>query len=187
MIIGNCAPQGGSTPGEIGAATDAALSDFEFTEVILMFGFSRWVENCMAAAQIRGLAALDILVLHAVNHRARGRRLSDIAMVLNIDQTHLIAYALKKLAAAGFVQVQRIGRERHYEASPAGDAACFAYREVRAKHLAATLSWMANPDGELNRCTTFLRAMTALYDQASRFATAEAQGQPRPPPVRTKT
>jgi len=32
----------------------------------------------------------------------------------------------------------------------------------------------------------FLRTMTALYDQASRFATAETAGQPKLPPVHTK-
>jgi len=33
---------------------------------------------------MRGLNALDILVMHTVNHRARGKRLSEICMVLNI-------------------------------------------------------------------------------------------------------
>lgn len=178
-----------ASPGEAEvpeSAADDALSDFEYAHIILMFGFSRWVENCMEAAQVRGLNALDILVLHAVNHRARGRRLVDVAMVLNVGETHLIAYALKKLVAAGLVAVRRIGRERQYEATPMGDAACLAYREVRSRHLVESLAWMADAPGELSRCTGLLRAMTALYDQAGRFATAEAQSYPRPPPVRTK-
>jgi hypothetical protein len=45
---------------------------------------------------------------------------------------------------------------------------------------------MADAAGELGRCTSLLRAMTGVYDQAGRFATAETHGRPRPPPVRTK-
>lgn len=163
-----------------------ALSDFEFALIILTFGFSRWVESCMAAAAIRGLGALDILVLHAVNHRARGRRLSEICTVLNIDDSHLVSYALKKLNAGGLVKVERKGRERHYETTDKGDAACLAYREVRERFLVDSLSWMANGNDELPRSAAFLRTMTAIYDQAGRFATAASLERPPVPPVRTK-
>ncbi|MDB6082467.1 MAG: hypothetical protein JWN43_348 [Gammaproteobacteria bacterium] len=172
-------PEQTASPGDI-------LSGFEYSLIILMYGFSSWVENCMAAAHVRGLGALDILVLHAVNHRARGRRLSEIGMVLNIDDTHLVGYALKKLVAAELVEVRRIGRERHYETTALGDQVCFRYRQVRDEHLVSSLSWMADAGGELSRAAAVLRTVTALYDQAGRFATAESHGQPRPPPVRTK-
>ena len=66
-----------------GASQD--LSSFEFALITLMFGFQSWVQDCMDAAGFRGLSPMDILVLHAVNHRARGRRLTEICMVLNID------------------------------------------------------------------------------------------------------
>ena len=36
-------------------------------------------------------------------------------MVLNIDDTHLVAYSLKKLVAARLIVVKRQGRESHYE------------------------------------------------------------------------
>jgi len=163
-----------------------ALSDFEFSLIILTFGFSRWVESCMAAAAVRGLGALDILVLHAVNHRARGRRLSEICTLLNIDDSHLISYALKKLIAARLVQVERKGRERHYETTAEGDDACLRYREVRERFLVDSLTWMANRNDELPRSAGFLRTMTAIYDQAGRFATATSRDRPPVPPVRTK-
>jgi predicted MarR family transcription regulator len=63
------------------------LSAFEFAFIVLMYGFNRWVETCMAVAQVPGLAALNILVLHAVNHRSRGKRLSEICTMLNIDES----------------------------------------------------------------------------------------------------
>src|SRR3954465_8219648 len=107
------------------------LSDFEFTLIIVMYGFSRWVQTCMTASNVRGLSAVDILVLHAVNHRARDRRLHEICMVLNIDESHLVAYALKKLTAAGLVSSRTERREHHYSTTSQGDEACLAYRRTR--------------------------------------------------------
>lgn len=163
------------------------LSELEFAIINLSYGFSRWVETCMAASGTRGLSRTDILVLHAVNHRARGRRLAEICMVLNIDDTHLVAYSLKKLVAAGLAAVRRIGRESHYESTEAGDAACLDYRRVREQFLVTSVRWLT--DGRqpsmLPETTLLLRTLTALYDQAGRSATAANSG-PQPPPVRTK-
>lgn len=162
------------------------LSGLEFAIINLMYGFQRWVETCMAAAPLRGLAALDILVLHAVNHRARRRRLAEICTVLNIDDSHLVAYALKKLVAAGLVHVERQGRERHYSSTPAGDAACLAYRKVRERYLVPGLALVIESRGDLVREAVFLRTLSGIYDQAGRLAMAESPHEPGPPPVRTK-
>ncbi len=140
----------------------------------------------MQAAGVRGLNALDILVLHSVNHRARGRRLSEICMVLNIDDSHLVAYSLKKLAAAHLVLVTPKGRERHYETTPKGETACVDYRGMRENYLVPSLSWVAGRHDTVRDTAGFLRTMTALYDQAGRFATAATAGQPKLPPVHTK-
>jgi predicted MarR family transcription regulator len=182
--------------GPSGPSTDAAgfvpnaasrdLSEFEYALIILTYGFQRWVENCMEAANVRGLNALDILVLHAVNHRARGRRLAEICMVLNIDDTHLVAYALKKLAAAHLVLVTPRGRERHFETTAKGEAACLAYRVVREDFLVPSLAWVAGRHDTVRDTAGFLRTMTALYDQAGRFATAASAGAPKTPPLHTK-
>ena len=164
----------------------AILSEFEFTLIIVMFGFSRWVETCMAAANVRGLGALDTLVLHAVNHRARDRRLSEICTVLNIDESHLVAYALKKLVAAKLVAFHTKGREHHYATTAAGDEACLAYRRVREEFLVKSLSWIGDGVADLERLGALLRAMSGLYDQAGRFATAASIRQPKAPPLHTK-
>jgi len=162
------------------------LSEFEYALIILMFGFQRWVANCMGAANVHGLNALDTLVLHTVNHRARGKRLAEICMVLNIDDTHLVTYALKKLAAADLVLVTPHGRERHFETTARGEKACLDYRVVRENFLIPSLSWISGRDDTVTDTGGFLRMMTALYDQAGRFATAATAGQPKAPPVHTK-
>jgi len=172
-------------PGEphpfVASAQSRELSEFEFSLIILMFGFQRWVVNCLEAAQFRGLGALDVLVLHAVNHRARGRRISEICMVLNVDDTHLVTYALKKLVAAELVQVSARGRERHYETTPMGDRACMEYRRVRETFLIPALSWLSGERSVVRDAAAFRRTMTAIYDQAGRFATAESTDAPQAP------
>jgi len=177
-------------PGEphpfVASPQSRELSEFEFSLIILMFGFMRWVENCMEAASFRGLNALDALVLHAANHRARRRRLADICMVLNIDDSHLVSYSLKKLVAAGLVKVLPIGRERHFETTPLGDEACIGYRKVRERFLVPSLAWLSAERNMVHDAGAFLRTMTAIYDQAGRFATAESNAAPKPPPLHTK-
>lgn len=176
-------------PGEphpfVASEQSRELSEFEFSLIILMFGFQRWVVSCMEAARYRGLGALDVLVLHAVNHRARGRRVAEICMVLNVDDTHLVTYALKKLVAAGLVKAGARGRERHYETTLTGDQACMDYRRVRETILIPALSWLSGERNVVRDAGAFMRTMTAIYDQAGRFATAQSAAAPVPP-VHTK-
>jgi predicted MarR family transcription regulator len=168
------------------SALSRKLSEFEFAVFTLMFGFQTWTEMCMAAADVRGLSSMDILVLHAVNHRARGRRQLDICMVLNVEDVHLVAYSLKKLVAAELVVAVPEGRERYYETTPRGDEACLAYRRVREEFLVPNLAWISGGEDVLNETAGFVRTMTALYAQAGRFATAATAGRVKSPPLRTK-
>lgn len=162
------------------------LSDLEFSLINITYGFPRWVEACMVASGTRGLGATDILVLHAANHRAKGRRLAEISMVLNIDDTHLVAYALKKLIAADLVVVKRQGRESHYETTARGDEVCLEYRNVRDQFLVENVKWLieGRPKTTLSDSTLFLRMLTTIYDQSGRSATAASS--PSSPPLRTK-
>lgn len=175
-----------ATPGFEPSLSSKELSDFEYALIILMFGFQRWVGNCMGAANVHGLNALDTLVLHAVNHRARGKRLADICMVLNIDDTHLVTYALKKLAAAGLVRVTPRGRERHFETTLGGEQACLQYRTVREQFLVPSLAMLKGREDPVAQTAHLLRMMSTLYDQAGRFATAATAGIPKAPPLHTK-
>lgn len=181
------APDDAPGPGPfVASALSMDLSEFEFAMFTLMFGFLSWTESCMAAADVRGLNSLDILVLHAVNHRARRRKQTEICMVLNIEDTHLVAYALKKLMAAELVHAIVEGRERCFETTAKGEAACQGYRRVREDFLVPNLSWIAGGDKVIKETAGLLRTMTALYAQAGRFATAATAGRPKSPPLHTK-
>jgi predicted MarR family transcription regulator len=162
------------------------LSDWEFAHITFSFGFVRWVEKCMEATGLRGLTALDVLVLHAVNLRARRRRVSEISMVLNVDDSHLVAYSLKKLVAAKLVQTVRDRRESRYETTPYGDEACKAYMSIRQTFLIPMVNMVANVANEMGHMATVVTILTGIYDQAARQATAHAELLPKLPPVRTK-
>lgn len=162
------------------------LSDYEFAQITFYFGFHRWVEKCMEATGLRGLTALDVLVLHAVNRRARHRRLAEISMVLNVDDSHLVAYSLKKLVSADLVRVIKDGRESRYESTDAGDEACASYLAVRRDFLVTGLSNIADAEIKIGHMAQLLPILTALYDQATRFVTASTSVIPKKPPVRTK-
>ena len=90
--------------------------------------------------------------------------------MLNVEDTHVVGYSLKKLLAAGLAQGEKVGKEVFYSPTAAGEAAVAKYREVREACLIANLDTERNTDiGEPAR---LLRTMSGLYDQAARAATS---------------
>ena len=146
------------------------LSELEFGLIVAWNAFSRWAVRCMAAAGCPDLTITDVLVLHHICHRARNKKLGDICFVLNVEDTHVVGYSLKKLLAAGLAVGEKVGKEVFYSPSPEGEAAVARYREVREDCLVANLDTAKNADiGETAR---LLRGMSGLYDQAARAATS---------------
>jgi len=89
---------------------------------------------------------------------------------LDYEDTHVVAYSLKKLVAAGLVQAEKQGKEVFYSPTPQGEAFVQQYRVVREECLVKNLDTELNADiGELAR---LLRTMSGLYDQAARSASA---------------
>ena len=146
------------------------LSELEFGLIVAWNAFSRWAVRCMAAAGSPDLTITDVLVLHHICHRARNKKLGDICFVLNVEDTHVVGYSLKKLLAAGLAQGEKVGKEVFYSPTATGEATVARYREVREACLIANLDTDRNPDiGEMAR---LLRTMSGLYDQAARAATS---------------
>jgi predicted MarR family transcription regulator len=146
------------------------LSELEFGLIVAWNAFSRWAMRCMAAAGCPDLTITDVLVLHHINHRARNKKLADICFVLNYEDTHVVAYSLKKLVAADLAQAEKLGKEVFYSPTAAGEAAVQKYRDVREACLVDNLDAERNADiGDMAR---LLRTMSGLYDQAARAATS---------------
>ncbi|WP_423197273.1 MULTISPECIES: winged helix DNA-binding protein [unclassified Cupriavidus] len=148
------------------------LSEFEFGLNTAYNAYSRWVVRCMGAAGVRDLTFLDVLVLHHVNHRGRAKRLADICFVLNVEDTHLVTYALKKLTGLGLVAGERVGKEATYATTPAGAEACARYREIREQCLTSNFTEGSEENLEIGELARLLRVLTGLYEQAARSATS---------------
>jgi predicted MarR family transcription regulator len=147
-------------------------SEFEFGLIIAFNAFSRWMVKCMAATGHTEMSPLEILVLHNVNHRGRDKRLSDICFLLNIEDTHTVNYALRKLSKAELVETEKRGKEVFYRTSKTGADLCDAYRNVRDQCLLEGLARMDMSGDELREIGANLRALSGQYDQASRAASS---------------
>lgn len=156
--------------GHLAAGAMPALSEIEFACVMYGHAFQRWIVRCMAAAGLADLSALDVLVLHHVNHRAKPKTLADICLVLNIEDTHTVAYALKKLERAKLIRSGRRGKEKLALATPAGEAACRRYAEVREALLVESVLSSGLDGPMLSEMARRLRSLSGHYDQAARAA-----------------
>ena len=147
-------------------------SELEYGMIIAYNAFSRWMSRCMAAAGRVDLTPLEILVLHNTNHRGRDKRLSDICFLLNIEDSHTVNYALRKLLKMDLLVSEKRGKEVFYRTSAEGAALCDAYRRVREQCLLDGLGRMDISGEALREMATNLRALSGLYDQASRAASS---------------
>lgn len=148
----------------------AEMSEFEFGLIVAGNAFHRWIAHCMSGAGLKDLTALDVLVLHHVTHRARDKRLADICFIMNVEDTHLINYSLKKLQNMAVVASRKNGKEVTYAATDLGRSYVLRYREIRETCLINAL----NADDALNRdigeLARLLRLLSGIYDQAARSA-----------------
>lgn len=147
------------------------LSELEFALTIANNAFQRWIVRGTTAAGVPDLGALDVLVLHTVNHRGRPKKLADICLVLNMEDTHIVSYALKKLEKLGLVESARQGKEKYAATTAEGAALCERYREIREACLIGAVEGMAEKS-DISELARLLRAISGLYDQAARAATA---------------
>jgi predicted MarR family transcription regulator len=152
------------------SARSVELSELEFGLIVAWNAFSHWAVRCMAAAGCPELTITDVLVLHHICHRARNKKLGDICFVLNVEDTHVVGYSLRKLLAAGLAAGDKVGKEVFYSPTAAGEAAVMRYREVREACLIDNLQ--ADRNADIGETARLLRTMSGLYDQAARAATS---------------
>lgn len=157
----------------LAAGQAAELSQLEYALINAGNAFERWMVHCMAAAGVPNLSPLDVMVLHHTNHRGREKTLSSICLVLNIEDSHLVNYSLKKLRKLELVDTRRRGKESVYSTSEQGKELCKHYGEVRETCLLDTLTALGGTSMEdISEVARRLRALSGVYDQAARSATS---------------
>lgn len=147
-----------------------ALSELEFGMTLAGNAFERWMVRCMTAAGEPGLTSIDVQVLHSANHRGRPKRLSDLCIMLGIEDTHVVIYAIKKLEKRGLVKSTRSGKEKLVGATPKGVEACIRYRSVREALLVESVKGLGLDPKAISSVAATLRALSGHYDQAARTA-----------------
>lgn len=149
-----------------------ALSEVEFALTMANHAFQRWMVRCMTAAGLPGLSALEVLIVHLVNHRERPKSLADICLVLNIEDTHLANYAIKKLVTQKLVRTGRKGKEKTVAITPRGAEVCARYGEIREALVVRAARQMGHDPANISRMASLLRTLSGAYDQAARAAAA---------------
>jgi len=146
------------------------LSEYEYGLITASNTFNRWIVRCAAAAGLKDLGSLDVLVLHSINHRDRAKKLADLCFVLNIEDTHTVAYSCRKLLKLSLIQSEKRKKESFYSVTAQGRTACERYREIREDCLVDALKTLGVGNTEVGAAAATLRALSGLYDQAARAA-----------------
>ena len=147
-----------------------ALSELEFALTMANHAFQRWMPRCMTAAGGPAMSPLEVLIVHLVNHRERAKTLADICLMLNIEDTHLANYAIKKLVEHGLVKAGRNGKEKTIAITEEGAKLCERYREEREALMVKAARQLGHDPEEMSRLSGMLRSLSGAYDQAARAA-----------------
>lgn len=154
----------------LAAGGSPALSELEYGLILASHAFHRWMVRCMAAAGVPGLTPIEVMLLNTVRHRDRPKTLADICLVLDIEDTHVANYALRKLEAAGLVRTGRAGKAKTTEITEAGSAALARYFDVRERLLVRATEVSGMSQSSLSDGAAQLRALSGTYEQAARAA-----------------
>ncbi|HYC26344.1 MAG TPA: winged helix DNA-binding protein [Roseiarcus sp.] len=149
---------------------DPALAEFETGLVLAGHAFARWLVRAMSGAGFPDLSPTDVMVLHCVDHPDRRKRQADIRLALNIEDTHLVAYAIKRLERLGLVASAIVAKEKQVTITEKGEEACRAYREIRRTLLVQSVKAIGFEEGRLMKLGARLRALSGHYEQAARAA-----------------
>ncbi|WP_336965590.1 winged helix DNA-binding protein [Sphingobium aquiterrae] len=153
----------------LAAGASPALSELEFSLTLVATAYHRWIARCAAAAG-QQLSPMEVLVLHSIRHRDRPKRLNDITLVLDIEDTHLATYAIRKLETAGLVRAKRAGKEKLLVATEKGIEFCELYRQIREKLLVGRARAGGPSEEDLSEMAERLRGLSGSYNQAARAA-----------------
>ncbi|WP_192798752.1 winged helix DNA-binding protein [Brucella intermedia] len=146
------------------------MSEVEYGLILASHAFSRWMVRCMAAAGLPGLSPIEVLILHSIRHRDREKKLADICLVLDIEDTHIATYAIRKLESAGLLTTGKAAKEKTVKITAKGAEACARYAQIRERLLVDSTSNARPSEEALSEVAALLRFMSGAFNQATRSA-----------------
>lgn len=147
-----------------------AMSEVEYGLILASHAFSRWMVRCMAAAGLPGLSPIEILILHSIRHRDREKKLADICLVLDIEDTHIATYAIRKLEKAGLLTTGKAAKEKTVKITAKGAEACAHYAQIRERLLVDSTANARPSEETLSELAALLRFMSGAFNRATRSA-----------------
>ncbi|NMA99074.1 MAG: winged helix DNA-binding protein [Phyllobacteriaceae bacterium] len=136
--------------------------------IVAKNAFEQWVTRCGTASGVTGYSPLELLILHLIDYISRPKRMADICFALKIEDTHLVSYALKKLAKGGFVESFRQGKDTVFVNTPQGAILVSTYRDVRKQVLSRAFQSLTKGTVNLEEMADTMRAFASVYEQAAR-------------------
>lgn len=146
------------------------MSEVEYGLILASHAFSRWMVRCMAAAGLPGLSPIEVLILHSIRHRDREKKLADICLVLDIEDTHIATYAIRKLENAGLLTTGKAAKEKTVKITAKGADACARYAQIRERLLVDSTVNARPSEETLSEVAALLRFMSGAFNQATRSA-----------------
>lgn len=146
------------------------ITRFEQSLQVLKNSFDQWVRRCGARAGLAGFASIEIEVLHIIGRAKDARRIADICFVLNIEDTHIVTYAVKKLLKGGLVLSTRHGKEALFSITPEGGERMLAYAGVKRQLLLEASERFSEQEIDLEKLAEKVQLLSAMYEQAARRA-----------------
>lgn len=144
------------------------MTQFELSMIAASHAQEQWVLRCASVAGLKGYSSIDLLVLHMVGYGSK--RTSDICFALNMEDTHIVSYALKKLQRAKLVESERIGKDTFFVPTEQGRAHIADYKAIRKRYLIRALAKLTGGGLDFEQLTDMLRVLSGLYEQAARSA-----------------
>lgn len=154
----------------LASGSSPSLSELEYGVILFTQAFDRWIVRCMTAAGIPNLSRIEIMIINSVRHRGRPKTMSDLCLVLDIEDMHVASYAVRKLEQAGLVETSKVGKEKKIGTTEKGVAALARYFEIRERLLVDTTKSTGLSENELSDIASHLRALSGYYLQAARSA-----------------
>ena len=90
--------------------------------------------------------------------------------MLNIEDTHLVTYSLKKLDANKLLSSGKRGSEKTVTLTAKGEEVVQRYRKVRESLLVQSVKSAGMDERRLSEIAALMRALSGHYDQAARAA-----------------
>ena len=148
----------------------SSITRFEQSLQVLNNAFEQWVKRCGTHSGLGAFASIEIYILHVIGRAPEPRRIADICFALKIEDTHVVAYAVKKLMKAGLLKSSRSGKDTHFVTTQLGQERIASYAANKKKNLGAAVAMFSDQEIDIEKLSDQLQFLSAVYEQAARHA-----------------